>query len=42
MATTTALRAAQMVAAEIEFNIRVGKMVGALYAEFSDFLVLIF
>lgn len=41
MATAVALRAAQMVAPKVELDIRDGGMVGALYAELPDFLILI-
>jgi len=42
MATATTLRPAQMVAAKVELDIRDGGMVGALYAEFPNFLILVF
>ena len=42
MATATALWPAQMVAAKVELDICVSRMVGALYAKLSDFLVLVF
>jgi hypothetical protein len=42
MATTTALRSAQVVTAKVELDIRAGRMVGALYTKVADFLILIF
>jgi hypothetical protein len=41
MATAAALGAAQMVAPEVELDIRDSGMVRALYAELPDFLILI-
>jgi hypothetical protein len=42
MATATALRPTQLVAAKVELDIRAGRMVGALYTKVADFLILIF
>ena len=42
MATAAAFRAAQTIAPKVELDIRDGGMVGALYAEFPDFLILVF
>jgi hypothetical protein len=41
MATAATSRAAQMVAPEVELDIRDSGMVRALYAELADFLILI-
>ena len=41
MATAATSRAAQMVAPEVELDIRDSGMVGAIYTEFPDFLVLV-
>jgi hypothetical protein len=42
MTTATALRPAQMIAAKVELDVRIGRVIGALYAKVSDFLILIF